>query len=98
MDVKTTLKIVSTCTPKTYGFCLCSQSFPFVPFGSVWFRLVPFGSVSFPLVPFGSHWFRFGPVIILFQVCEDLFVQCGHCGAVPAPDVETLTTVGDRAD
>ena len=60
MGVKTTPKYASAYTPMIYRFCLCSQSFPFVPNRSQSFRIVPNRSVSFRIVPFRSVSFRNG--------------------------------------
>ena len=54
MGEKMTPKYANPCPPKTYGFCLCSQLFPFVPNRSESFPFVPNRSVSFRIVPFCS--------------------------------------------
>ncbi len=61
MGVKTTPKIVTACTPRSYEFWKLSQLFPVVPNRSESFRIVPNCSQSFRIVPFRSVSFRFVP-------------------------------------
>ena len=55
MDEKTTLKYASPCSPRTYGFCHCSELFPIGPNRSHLFPIVPNCSESFRFVPFRSE-------------------------------------------